>query len=320
MKPTRTRVLVATLVALILTLAAAFYFAPVAIGVATMRAGLQIQGFEKRQIETSRGTVVYFENGEGEGETLLFLHGLQDQAGGWWRVAGEFDDRYHVVVPDLIGHGESGPRSGPIHPRDAIVQLDALLDRTSPDRPVTLVGNSMGGGIALGFALAHPERVERIVLIDSAGLKMKLVKDRFLPRNASDVRQTLRLVLGPDATLPPDFVLRRMREHAWEGPTPRLWENFSDGSAFLDRELPTIDTPADLVWGTQDGLIPIDIGRRMNRLLPRSRFHTMRGCGHSPQVDCRDRLVALLAEILSTKPPSVEATDENEVDEISPSE
>ncbi len=296
----RVRILIAGVVAIVLAIVAALYFAPVTIGIATMRAGLRLHGFDRHSVDTPRGEVVYFE--EGSGDTIVFLHGLQDQAGGWWQVAPALTPDHRVILPDLIGHGASGPRAGAIHPEDAVVQLDALLGRESPDEPVVLIGNSMGGGIALGYALTHPDRVRRLVLIDSAGLAMELEKDRFLPRDVADVRGTLRLVLGPDATLPPDFVLRRMKDHIWNGPTPRLWDHFADGSAFIDDRLADIDTPADIIWGTQDGLIPIDLGRKMHRLLPRSRFHPMEGCGHSPQVDCPDRLVTLLQKILAMDP------------------
>lgn len=277
--------------------ASAIYYRPVALFEVATRAGLVLAGFERGVVSSMAGPVAYFESGTGP--TVVLLHGLQDQAGGWARIAPQLDDTHRVLIPDLLGHGGSGPLSGDIHPRQGVDQVWALLESRCKGQRVTLVGNSMGGGVALAFALQHPEYVERLVLLNSAGMKMEIDEPRFLPRDVDDVRTTMRAILASEP--PPEFVLRDVARNAHEGPTARLWPALSDSALFLDADVPRINAPTAVVWGTADGLIPIETGRRLANAIPGSTFHSIEGCGHSPQVTCPAELMEILGPLLRSR-------------------
>ena len=105
----------------------------------------------------------------GDGPTLLLLHGITNSSETWERVAGPLAERFTVLAPDLLGHGESATPRGDYSlgahasgVRDVLTALD--IDR------VTVVGHSLGGGIAMQFAYQFPERCERLVLVSSGGL------------------------------------------------------------------------------------------------------------------------------------------------------
>ncbi len=111
-------------------------------------------------------SVAYYTGGEtdGDGETLVFLHGIPTWSFLWRRIAPTFEGDYRVVVPDLLGYGNSDRREGfdrSIRAQEAM--LEALLEDLGEDR-VTLVAHDIGGGVALRFAASEPGRVDRLVI------------------------------------------------------------------------------------------------------------------------------------------------------------
>ena len=109
----------------------------------------------------------------GKGQPLLFLHGVGNQGSSWFEVAPAFVARYRVVVPDLPGHGESAPAAGDLPMATVVAGAERLLLEVTggpPERPAIVVGNSMGAWLATLLALRHPERVERIVLVNGGAL------------------------------------------------------------------------------------------------------------------------------------------------------
>src|SRR6185369_6510314 len=129
-----------------------------------MRASLGMAGLVRKELDGS----VYWTGGSGD-ETLVMLHGTNDQAGTWARVVPMLTSRYRLVLPDLAGHGESEPKSGPIAFNVVIDQLQRIIEQEKLDR-FTLSGNSFGAWIAILYTLAHPERVKRLVLEGGGGL------------------------------------------------------------------------------------------------------------------------------------------------------
>ena len=108
-------------------------------------------------------SVAYYDEG-GDGETLVFLHGIPTWSFLWRRVAPAFEDGHRVIVPDLVGYGNSDRREGfdrSIRAQEAM--LEGLLDELG-EESVTLVAHDIGGGVALRFAASQPERVDRLVI------------------------------------------------------------------------------------------------------------------------------------------------------------
>src|SRR5688572_5933064 len=105
----------------------------------------------------------------GSGAPVLFIHGLLGTQRQWRRLIDRIDDSQRVIVPDLFGHGESAKPMGDYSLSSHAATLRDLLDRLEIET-VTLVGHSLGGGIAMQFFYLFPERVERLVLVASGGL------------------------------------------------------------------------------------------------------------------------------------------------------
>jgi pimeloyl-ACP methyl ester carboxylesterase len=105
----------------------------------------------------------------GSGPVVLFIHGILGSQRQWAHLVDELDDDHRVLMPDLFGHGESAKPLGDYSLSAHAAAMRDLLDHLDIDR-VTLVGHSLGGGIAMQFFYLFPERVDRLVLVSSGGL------------------------------------------------------------------------------------------------------------------------------------------------------
>ena len=271
------------------------------------RFALSRQGLEASDVATPAGAMTVWEGGSGP--TLVLLHGAGDQAGSWARIIAPLVARYRVLVPDLPGHWKSDPRDGPIGVDDLLDGLEALMDARVGDEPAILVGNSMGAWIAFLYAVDHPARVSRLVAINGGPIRDDNPGVNILPKNREEARQTMKGLLGPNTILPPDFVLDDMVRWANKGPAARLAARLARPDAHLERyvldgRLDEVTVPVDLVWGTADDLFTMDYARRLLDGLPAARLEPVKDCGHVPQRECPDRLLAALTEALDTPPPT----------------
>lgn len=273
----------------------AFYSNPVGIGMTLARQGLDRIGLERQAFEAPAGRLLYWR--AGEGETVVLVHGMGNQAGTWVKVAADLSHLARIVVPDLPGHGDSAPYTGPLPLDTMVTGLAALVDRESPDEPVTLVGTSMGGWVSMLYAARHPERVAHLVLLSSSGLVGDLGEIRLVPETREEARALIKAMSPEGAPLPADFVIDDLIEKIHDGPSPRVIAGL-DPAAFIEHHADRIVTPTDIVWGIEDHLLPLDYGQRLAALLPRARFHRLERCGHIPQQQCPRATVLLLAELL----------------------
>jgi pimeloyl-ACP methyl ester carboxylesterase len=263
---------------------------------ADTRAALVTAGLRAGTIEGPRGTLRYYEGGEGK--TVVLLHGSGSQAGDWHGVVPALVRRYHLLVPDLPGHGESGPVEGALPVGDLAESLGALLEARSPGRPVTLIGNSLGGWVSLLYALRHPDRVERVIGISSSGI-FAVLKVPFSPKDHDEARRLVAAIRGPYLPAPSDAELDELVKRVAAGPGARLVAGLR-AEDFLDTKAAEIRVPVELIWGEEDGVLPLDYGRRLASLLPNARFHPLPRCGHMPQVHCPRELSRLLLDLLAT--------------------
>ncbi|MEM9598885.1 MAG: alpha/beta hydrolase [Acidobacteriota bacterium] len=295
--PVRFAIGLVVLMAVATAAAGAFFVAnPVGIGLWIARSGLERAGLERQTAESAAGPQTFFVGGQGP-ETLVLLHGLGNQAGTWLKVVADLQVRRRVVAVDLAGHGDSAPASGPITMDQSLEGLDGVLGAISPDRPVTLMANSFGGWVALRYAEAHPDRVSGLLLINGGGLRADLGELTLLPQDRDQMRRLVR-AMGPAwAREPAGFVLDDLMERIHAGPTPRQIDGLRNDDAVDDR-LGAIDVPAQVLWGVDDGLTPLEQGRRLADGLPNADFHTLEGCGHLPQQQCPRLLLQVLWPLL----------------------
>ncbi|GAP10060.1 predicted hydrolase [Bellilinea caldifistulae] len=259
-----------------------------------------------------------------EGETIVLLHGggLDSAWLSWQPVILALSTRFRVIAPDLPGYGKSDTPQIDYTLDYYIDFVRRLLDQLDVERP-TLAGISMGGGIAIGFALAHPQRVNRLVPVDSYGIQRKypgglwgyyLVRmewlNRFswwlLGRNRALTRASLQQIMYDPNALSDDLInevyeeIRRPRA----GMAFRSFQRHEvlrDGvrTCYLDR-LKEIQAETLFIHGENDRLVPVECAREAHARLPGSRLEVIPACGHWPQREKPDEFNRILLDFLQT--------------------
>lgn len=231
-----------------------------------------------REVRTRVGefTVHSMEYGAGE-QCVVLLHGLSGSSRWWLRNVEELADVYRVVIPDLVGFGRS---ARPPARLPGIAAAARLLTDWIAARGMTrahLVGHSMGGQVAVHLAAASPDRIDRLVLVDAAGIPRPL-SPRALLSFAADVSPLWRWgdprflpVIARDAlTAGPGTLLRSIAHIVRDDVRPLL---------------PKVGAPTLLVWGERDTLVPLSHAWEMRELIPDARLAVLRGACHNPMVD-----------------------------------
>ncbi|WP_369830655.1 alpha/beta fold hydrolase [Mycobacterium sp. ACS1612] len=251
---------------------------------------------------------------EGAGEVLLLVHGMGGSSATWSGVIRVLAERYRVIAPDLLGHGDSDKPRGDYSVGAFAVLLRDLLDALGVSR-VTVVGHSLGGGIAMQFAHQHSQYCERIALISSGGF-------------GGDVGRVLRLLSLPGSELVLPVIASRPAivagnaVRALMGSTDRFkarpsLSNRDHRQAFLRTLRSVVDfrgqavtavnrltfnevLPALIISGDQDRVIPVDHALAAHRTLPNSRLHIMPGVGHHPPTERPEAVARLIDDFVAT--------------------
>lgn len=266
-------------------------------------------GFEKTSVPSPDGRMTVWIGGEGP--CMVLLHGAGDQAGAWARMVSPLLDHYQVVIPDLPGHWKSDPRKGPLGVDQVLSGVEVVMDSVCAGEEAVLVGNSLGGWVAMLYAHDYPAHVARLVMVNGMAIKEENPAVNIYPQTREEARETMKGLMGP-ATLPvPDFVLDDIIRHARVGPAGRLAQTVDEMDAFLlDGRLGEVVVPVELVWGDADGLLTLDYAQRLLEGLPRARLHTVHGCGHVPHRECPDKTVEAIEAALAMPPPELIVEDE----------
>ena len=270
---------------------------------------------------------------EGDGPLIVLVHGMAGSAGTWDRVIPALAEQFAVLALDLPGHGSSSkPADGDYSLGSFASVVRDLMMTLGLDRG-TIVGQSLGGGVAMQFAYQFPSRCERLVLVSAGGLGRDvspLLRILALPGVeylypvifASVLRDAGRGVLGG---------LRRigLRPSAYADQIWRSYESLteSDGRAAFARTLRSVvdvtgqrvsardrlplarDVPTLIVWGADDAIIPSTHAADTAATLPGSRVEIFERVGHFPHCEDPDRFVRVLTDfIASTEPARI--TDE----------
>lgn len=267
---------------------------PQAATISEAREALEAAGLRPGTVTGPRGAIRYYEGGEGK--TVVLVHGSGSHAGDWHGVVPALRRHYRVLVFDLPGHGESGASEGPLPVSDLAASLGALLDARGMDRPVVLVGNSLGGWVSLLYASSHPERVERVIGVSSSGIYAPL-QVPLAPKDREQARLLVAAIRGPYMEAPSDAELDALVQRVSTGPGTRLVAGLK-AEDFLETKAAEIKVPVELIWGEEDGVLPPAYGQKLASLLPNARLHPLPRCGHMPQLHCPRALERLLLESL----------------------
>jgi pimeloyl-ACP methyl ester carboxylesterase len=263
----------------------------------------------------------------GEGPALLLIHGIAGSGLTWEGVMPALAEHHTIIAPDLLGHGESAKPRGDYSLGAYASAVRDLLAVLGHDR-ATIVGHSLGGGVAMTFAYQFPERTERLVLVASGGLGKEVslaIRAASLPGSelvlpllaSTPIIQAggavagalgrLGLRAGPDVEeIARGFAsLGDMRTRTAFIHTVRAVID-PDGQrvSARDRLYLAEGMPTLIVWGDRDPIIPARHGRAAHELMGGSRFELFEGAGHFPHRDDPARFVELLRDFMDSTEPA----------------
>ncbi len=273
------------------------------------------------------GHRVNFSRAGDAGPVLVLIHGITGSAVTWGDVLPALAVEHTVIAPDLIGHGASAKPRGDYSLGAYASGIRDLLLALGHDE-VTVVGHSLGGGVAMQFAYQFPERVERLVLVSSGGLGRQVNPvlraaalpgaELVLPLLASAPvldaggwlgRLAGRFGLRPGADLEEmargfaslgDLETRQAFIHTVRG----VIDVGGQRVTARDRLYLAAEVPSLIVWGERDPMIPARHGVRAHEEMPGSRFELFEGAGHFPHRNDPLRFANLLADFLATTAPA----------------
>lgn len=278
-------------------LATVVYLRPVATMTVVQRALLRLSGIESHAVQVGGHTIHYLEGGAGP--PLLLLHGHPSRAIEWAPLLPRLTESHRVLALDFLGYGESdAPDIDYAVPTQAKM-VEGFLDSLGIAR-VDLLGFSMGGWVALTVARDQPQRIERLVLVGSGGLRFPttLTPDAWVPQSLEQFRAIEREQGGRPA---PAFLardlIRTTKDRAWalRRSGARLL-SFTDA---LDGQLGAITTPTLIVWGREERVIPYATGERMQHELANARLLGVPGCGHLVLWECPEAALPPILEFLA---------------------
>jgi pimeloyl-ACP methyl ester carboxylesterase len=287
--------------------------------------------FEEWQIALHGRRAVY--RIAGSGPPVVLIHGMLNSSSHWQSVALELARDHTVIAPDLIGHGDSAAPRGDYSLGAHAASIRDLLTAVGIER-ASIVGHSLGGGVAMQFFYQFPQRVERLVLISSGGLGHEvspLLRTAALPGTSA----LLALTIQPRLLSALAHTGRRMRERGLGGGVHlqaiaralRPLENAEARQAFLHTLRAVIDArgqrvsatdrlyllesmPTMIVWGERDHTIPLEHGRRAHEEIPHSFFRTLSNAAHFPHLEDPGGLSLLLREFIhDTAPGRIDDAD-----------
>ena len=264
----------------------------------------------------------------GEGPVVMLIHGITSSWRTWENVIPVLAKNHTVIAPDLMGHGSSAKPQGDYSLGSFASGLRDLMIALGHER-ATVVGHSFGGGVAMQLSYQFPERVERMVLVNSGGLGREvslLLRSATLP----GAEFVLPLLFGQPALRPIGVAIGRVlgalglrSEGDIEGIAQGLNSlgNADARRAFLHTARSIMDAggqrvnatdrlylaqtmPSMIVWGERDPLIPADHGRHAHAAMPGSRLEVFPQAGHFPFNDDPARFAALLEDFIATTEPS----------------
>jgi pimeloyl-ACP methyl ester carboxylesterase len=265
------------------------------------------------KIMTLHGDRVAYRD-EGAGEVLLLIHGIGGSSDSWSGVIPLLAKKYRVIAPDLLGHGESDKPRGDYSVGFFAVLLRDLLDALDIPR-VTVVGHSLGGGIAMQFAHQHGHYCKRIVLISSGGfggdvaraLRLlslpgsELVLPVLMSRPVLSAGNALQALMGSSNRFHPHPSLtNRDHRQAFLRTLRSVVDFHGQAVSALNRLRCTAILPALIISGDQDGVIPVEHARQAHRTMPNSRLHIISGVHHHPPTERPEDVAHLIDDFVAT--------------------
>jgi pimeloyl-ACP methyl ester carboxylesterase len=252
---------------------------------------------------------------KGTGSPLILIHGYTSSTYSWKDVFEPLSKNFRVIALDLKGFGFSAKPDGDYTRRAQAVLVSHLLDHLKIEK-AWACGSSMGGEVALNFALINPERVSGLILIDSSGVKVPgagSLAPRYLLvpvvgplltalalRSDKLVREGLEKSFYDRTKVTEDRVAYYYRPLQTRGGQLAALRARTQADQFpIEQDLGRINLPTLIIWGAQDALLPLEAGRKMSSLIKGSQLLVFQSCGHLPQEEMPAQVVAEMTKFIA---------------------
>lgn len=267
----------------------------------------------------------------GSGPPVVLIHGMVNSSRHWEAVAARLAHHHTVIAPDLIGHGDSVAPRGDYSLGAHAARIRDLLAAIGVER-ATIVGHSLGGGVAMQFFWQFPERTERLVLVSSGGLGAEvspMLRGAALPGASAVVAAVShRRVVdgiwaagtalrrrGNDTGVQLQAVARAMRPLERAGAREAFLQTLRSVIDVRGQRISANDrlyllegVPTMIVWGGRDNTIPVAHGREAHAEIPGSRFELLERAAHFPHLEDPGGLAAVLLDFIGdTEPAQLDA-------------
>jgi pimeloyl-ACP methyl ester carboxylesterase len=276
------------------------------------------QVLKDRYIKVGNHRTRYWALGD-KGTTVILIHGLCVSADIWMHNIEALAKEHRVFVPDLVGFGRSDEPESSFSPSDYTCFLDDFMDILNLEK-VNLVGQSLGGGIALNYAIQFPQKVNKLVLAGSAGLGREVVwtlRLKSIPflgelisvRSRKGVELSFKLAVCNQALITKDFV-----ELYYEFFSQPRFQKFSlrivrsiinirgardEVLAPIQDNLDRVTQPTLIIWGEKDRVLPLKHAYHARERLPNARLEIFEGCGHIPFFERAEEFNHLVLDFLA---------------------
>ena len=242
----------------------------------------------------------------GDGPPLLYLHGLGGDVE-WLEAHDRLAARFTVHVPAHPGFAESTGIEHVDGILDYVLHYVDFLGTLGLDR-VPVVGTSLGGWVAAEISALYPDRVARLVLVDAVGIWVDAAPigelfgspppelARMLFHDQQHPIAQMMHAMTSLANVPEDFAYTQLK--ALEAAAKIGWNPYLHDPK-LERRLRRVTAPTLVLWGRQDGLVPLVYAERWRASIPRATLEVLEECGHLPPVECPERFAAAVLRFLT---------------------
>lgn len=220
---------------------------------------------------------------EGEGEVLLLLHGLFGALSNWKEVLDHFSKQYKVVIPLM-----------PIFEMNILqLSVEGLADfihdfiEFKHYPKVNLIGNSLGGHVALVYIKKHPQKVNSLILTGSSGLYENAMGGSYPKKGDRDfIREKVALTFYDPKTATDELVEEVYQTVNDKGKVLRILMMAKSAIRHnMRKDIPSFNQPTCLIWGKNDTITPPEVGEEFRQLLPNAELHLLNECGHAPMME-----------------------------------
>jgi pimeloyl-ACP methyl ester carboxylesterase len=273
---------------------------------------------EDRYIKVGNVNTRYWAAGD-KGSAIILVHGLGGFAENWIYNITPLARQHRVFVPDLVGFGRTDKVPLTRDILDLVKFINDFME-TMNIKKASLVGNSLGGGLALQFAIDYPEKVEKLVLVDNAGMGRDVINDfkvcsipvigeLLIRPDLKSTAQTWKKIVYDPALVTPELTEMACGIISQPGAKKALLATIRAGiglggqrtilvNNILSR-LETIKVPTLVIWGKEDKIIPVAHAQITKEKIPGARLEIFDHCGHMPQLEHPDRFNKLVLDFLA---------------------